>query len=919
MLLLFLSATALHAQVPQLINYQGRVAAGGVNFDGSGRFKFALVNASGTTSHWSNDGTSAAGSEPAAAVTLTVSNSLYSVLLGDATLPNMAAIPAGVLNNSDVFVRVWFNDGTNGSEQLAPDQGLATPARVNARGVQGGNLPAATDCWKQLTSGSPPSGRADHTAVWTGSEMIVWGGWDGGELNDGGRYRPDSNTWTRMSKSGAPQARFSHTAVWTGSELIVWGGAFHTESDEVDPLNTGGRYDPAADRWTTVNPAGGPSARYYHTAVWTGSEMIVWGGSLTGGAEIHPLNTGGRYDPAGNSWTAVSATGAPSARLWHTAVWTGSEMIVWGGTSDVADLNDGGRYDPVGNRWTAVSPTVAPSARSYHKAVWTGSEMIVWSGFGGGVVNDGGRYDPAANSWTAVSTTGAPTGRYYHTAVWTGSEMIVWGGNNNDGPQNTGGRYNPEANSWTVVTTIGRPSTGYFGHTAVWTGSEMIVWGGYEAGVFSDSGRYNPAGNRWMAVSTGAPDAPDARGGHTAVWTGSEMIVWGGEGDDSGYLMDGGRFTPAGSGWVPVSTTGAPSARYGHTAVWTGSEMIVWGGYNGGDGTFTLNDGGRYLPAINSWTPLSTAGAPGGRAEHTAVWTGSEMIVWGGSSDDALNDGGRYDPAGNRWTAVSPTGAPAARCSHTAVWTGSEMIVWGGTPDFSGGLNTGGRYHPAGDSWIAVNTVGAPAARRSHTAVWTGSEMIVWGGGVFPNAFDGGGRYHPEENRWTPVATMGAPDARFDHTAVWTGSEMIVWGGTPDFVNGLNTGGRYRPAGNSWTAMTTTGAPAARRDHTAVWTGSEMIVWGGWNGSGNLNDTFSYTPDCRVFDFTSVVRSGANLILTFPTLTGRTYTLWRSDTLAASTWINTGLPSIAGTGTTLTFTVPVPAAARRFFRVHADQ
>ena len=61
--------------------------------------------------------------------------------------------------------------------------------------------------------------------------------------------------------------------------------------------------------------------------------------------------------------------------------------------------------------------------------MWTGSEMIVWGGYNGsGYLNDGGRYNPAANSWTAVTTTGAPAARAYHTAVWTGSEMIVWGG-----------------------------------------------------------------------------------------------------------------------------------------------------------------------------------------------------------------------------------------------------------------------------------------------------------------------------------------------------------------------------------------------------------------------------------------------------------------------------------------------------------
>ncbi|MEO6752383.1 MAG: galactose oxidase, partial [Chthoniobacteraceae bacterium] len=106
--------TPASAQVPQLINYQGRVAVGGVNFDGTGQFKFALVNAVGTTTYWSNNGTSAAGSEPTAAVSLPVAKGLYSVLLGDATLPNMTVVPASVFTNADVRLRVWFNDGTNG-------------------------------------------------------------------------------------------------------------------------------------------------------------------------------------------------------------------------------------------------------------------------------------------------------------------------------------------------------------------------------------------------------------------------------------------------------------------------------------------------------------------------------------------------------------------------------------------------------------------------------------------------------------------------------------------------------------------------------------------------------------------------------------------------------------------------------------
>ena len=72
----------------------------------------------------------------------------------------------------------------------------------------------------------------------------------------------------------------------------------------------------------------------YHTAVWTGSEMIVWGGQIIAS---RLLNTGGRYDPSTDSWTATSTTNAPAARQAHTAVWTGSQMIVWGGNNPSSD------------------------------------------------------------------------------------------------------------------------------------------------------------------------------------------------------------------------------------------------------------------------------------------------------------------------------------------------------------------------------------------------------------------------------------------------------------------------------------------------------------------------------------------------------------------------------------------------------
>ena len=126
---LLLAAAPEAVSAPPLINYQGRVVVGTTNFHSppNGQFKFALVNAAGTTTFWSNSPDIAPpDGQPDTAVVLTVTNGLYSVLLGDTTIgAAMAAIPASVFTADDVRLRVWFNDGTNGFQLLAPDQRLA--------------------------------------------------------------------------------------------------------------------------------------------------------------------------------------------------------------------------------------------------------------------------------------------------------------------------------------------------------------------------------------------------------------------------------------------------------------------------------------------------------------------------------------------------------------------------------------------------------------------------------------------------------------------------------------------------------------------------------------------------------------------------------------------------------------------------
>src|SRR5262249_49276505 len=96
---------------------------------------------------------------------------------------------------------------------------------------------------------------------------------------------------------------------------------------------------PGSDSWDNGALDDIPRPPNYHSTIWTGSEMIVWGG-YNGSP---PLDTGWRYNPLTDTWTPTSMSGAPIPRYQHVAVWTGSQMVIWGGEPLFANVN-GGRY-----------------------------------------------------------------------------------------------------------------------------------------------------------------------------------------------------------------------------------------------------------------------------------------------------------------------------------------------------------------------------------------------------------------------------------------------------------------------------------------------------------------------------------------------------------------------------------------------
>jgi preprotein translocase subunit Sec61beta len=116
------------AGAPTIISYQGQVIVSGVAFSGTGYFKLAVVDQPGTTSYWSNDGTSSDGSEPSYYVKLSVSAGLFNVLLGDTTLSGMTqALTDSVFDGTERYLRVWFSStgGAGSFTLLSPDRRIA--------------------------------------------------------------------------------------------------------------------------------------------------------------------------------------------------------------------------------------------------------------------------------------------------------------------------------------------------------------------------------------------------------------------------------------------------------------------------------------------------------------------------------------------------------------------------------------------------------------------------------------------------------------------------------------------------------------------------------------------------------------------------------------------------------------------------
>jgi hypothetical protein len=283
------------------------------------------------------------------------------------------------------------------------------------------------------------------------------------------------------------------------------------------------------------------------------------------------------------------------------------------------------------------------------------------------------------------------------------------------------------------------------GQSLTFTGEGVLVWGG--VGGVQGGERSPPRGGAYLELSRGVwqdlGEHGEARWDHAAVWTGREVLLWGGSTELASGSPDGARLAVPSFGYRAMPP--APFGMAEPIGVWTGEEALFWGEPAVADpADVQAAQVLRYRPRTDRWEVGARFPGPS-RVGATALWTGEELLVWGGLAWDdagdgpvAVADGYAYDPAGDVWRRIAP-GPLAGRFRHAAVWTGEAMLVWGGAASEEPGdvLADGALYSAATDSWEAIPD--APlGGRDTAIAAVIGERVVIVGGQTrrSPSAWD---------------------------------------------------------------------------------------------------------------------------------------------------------------------------------------
>jgi hypothetical protein len=306
--------------------------------------------------------------------------------------------------------------------------------------------------------------------VWTGEEMIVWGGVTRSRaieaVSDGAAFDPATGTWREISPS--PHGVLGgggSAAAWTGRRAVFWAG------NSPDGPARGAVYNPASDRWHVL-PRGPLGSREGYVSVWTGTELVIVGGTSGDG---FPTRVAAALDPRARSWRRLPGLDALGAIIPSGAVWSGDRMYL-AGVQYLCPVPDSVcedtreflvAYDPATDQLEEIDLAAAP-ADSVTSVGWTGSEVLATGSGRADLV----LFDPSDESWRSAAAAPCAVEGAYRQTAWLGDRYAATCGP--DALQ----VYDVAADAWEVVEAGRSPMSSRAGSAIVWTGTDLVVWSG---------------------------------------------------------------------------------------------------------------------------------------------------------------------------------------------------------------------------------------------------------------------------------------------------------------------------------------------------------------------------------------------------------------------------------------------------------
>jgi hypothetical protein len=365
---------------------------------------------------------------------------------------------------------------------------VAWTDQEDSAGTPRASTPLGGSTWEAIPR-APIPGRISAGVVWTGEEMIVWGGVTRGStietVADGAAFDPATGTWDPISSS--PRGVLGgggRAAAWTGRRAVFWAG------NSPDGPAMGAVYNPATDRWRIL-PRGPLGHREGYVSVWTGTELVIVGGTLGDGVAT-PVAAA--VDPRTRSWRRLPGLDALDALIPSGAVWSGGRVFL-AGTQYLCPIPDSTctdtreifvAYDPATDELEEIDLAGAP-AGAVAPIGWTGTEVLALGEDRTHVV----LYDPAGSSWRSASAAPCAAGGFYRQIAWLGDRYVATCGR--DALQ----VYDVAADDWSVVEAGPSPFNSRADSAIVWTGSTLVVW----SGTVRRTG--NPTPNTGMAIELG--------------------------------------------------------------------------------------------------------------------------------------------------------------------------------------------------------------------------------------------------------------------------------------------------------------------------------------------------------------------------------------------------------------------------------